>query len=280
MKLLINLLLLTLIVTSTNCTVLKKRYSKGYTIEWHKNYKNSNGLVEEIQPTKVELIDSTLESTENNSQNNTAVIPPSTAELEHDKNSVKRKIDFPKIKSLKELKNNTLNKLIQKDSKEEQPSEKPINIYSTISLALTIALVLIGVIIYLASLTNPFLLLICIFILLGSFIFALVANSQLTKQPETYSHLSKLFTLPSIIIYLLICLALLIFGIVLISLVLASTNLLFLLAGLIAVIIFFALLSLVLTLSILWLRKSYHPLEVKDKNTKPRGRPHNNPYKK
>ncbi len=276
MKLLTSIILFILTVVSiTNCTLLKKRHSVGYKVEWHKNYKKSNDFVEEKEIPRLESIDNSFESIEDSIQFRTEVIRTTTADPKDKKSSLKHKIDTPKIKLISQLKNTTIDKLIQIKSKEEQSSEKPTNLYSIISLALTIALFVLMALIHLITLTNPFLIVIGAFLLLGAFIFALVANSQITKNPKVYNHLSKIFTLPAIITYFLSYLALIILGVIFIFAILNTTFILFLFVGIIFTFIYFALLSLLLFLSVLSLSKS-----LNKKEEKPTVRSYENPYER
>lgn len=63
MKRIITLVLAVILIT--NCTIEKKRYSKGYHIEWNKNHSTSKTIVvEEVKTEKVTLVSKQIEDKE------------------------------------------------------------------------------------------------------------------------------------------------------------------------------------------------------------------------
>jgi len=253
MKRLVQIILISfLTLFFTNCTLLKKRHSSGYKVEWHKNFNKSTDFSKENHPiekkntNKNPFYHTEIESTpihEHDLEKETFVVNNTLTEDVKIQSKLNKPIAF-----------STINKPQKLNIENEK---KPINKEATLAFTLsTIAILLI--LTFFITLSNPILLSIAFGLLIIAFILALYANKALTAEPDRYSDLSKkfiLFTLISYFISLGVLLLLSIIGFVVFCL-LFSTYFLAIL-GLFTAIISILLLTIILLTSINWLKKSY-----------------------
>ena len=206
MKRLVQIILISfLTLFFTNCTLLKKRYSSGYKVEWHKNFNKSTDFSKENHPLE-------KKNTNENPFYHTEIecTPIHEHDLEKETFVVNNTLtEDVKIKSKlnKPIAFSTINKPQKLNVENEK---KPINKEATLAFTLsTIAILLI--LTFFITLSNPILLAIAFGLLIIAFIFAINANKALTADPDKYNNISKKFILFSVIVYFLSLLALLIY---------------------------------------------------------------------
>jgi hypothetical protein len=275
-----------LTVLLTNCTLLKKRHSVGYKVEWNKRFKKSNSFVAEKKSAQKESTDTDTIVTNKETVNKNEL----TSVLEEEGGNVIFKNSTDNIESKSPPSTKTLvnitDKLIKTKIKVVEPNSKQINKNATIGLILSLV-----AIIFLTAFTtlNFYIVLIGVILLVGGFIFALIANKQMTKQLEKFNRLSKLFTLFSAVIYfiglsvLLVWLLAIIAGFFFLLILFLFTNEFPIILALLFIILLLFLLSILVYSIITFvksLKRKSEKQTKKDSRNKPQDEPYDNPYRK
>jgi|GEM_PF-5504910 len=242
MKLFKNITLFLLLgILFTNCTVLKKRYSHGYTVNWNKSNKTETAFTEgtlefdkKIEPNKIQLGNSIIDSLPNES---TLVVIEPVISIEQ---SVKKDIPSLKIEKKAGFYNQVKKTYFN-------TSEETLHIIPESILAFGLSLsALILITLYFITFT-PLLLLIGGTSLVIGFIMAVIANKIRSKNPEKYNKLSKHFIIFSSILYFLTLLGLIITTIIALFLLYAIGSLLAVIGLLFLIIVLLALILITST---------------------------------
>ncbi len=182
-KQIIAITLLSVLVS--NCTLLKKRYSPGYKVEWNKSFKKSNTLVVDennnSSSVKVENEDNeSITSIDTDLFTNPSLTQTKkTLPENHILSNRKKQEHFTKANKKNKI-NITDNS--DKNVKQETLKAEPL---SSVALSLILTAFLLVLILIL---TNSVLLLFFIFPLLFlAFIFSIIAKIQIKKHPNKYT---------------------------------------------------------------------------------------------
>ncbi len=239
-----------LVILSTNCTLLKKRHSVGYKVEWHKHYKKSNALIE-----KNKQLDKTTNSETYQFETDNVVPTPLIKDNLSKEELIIEYDDIIKKTKIQRQFNNSSDRIItiKKKGKLLKPfGKKSNNIFSILAFTLglgSIALILIYLFVsfYLIIL---FLLVHLLFIIL---ILIIVSNCKTINNPYKFNKLSTSFTKLAITFYFLVLLFLGIIGVLQLLLLTSSFGILtnFLIVS------FLFLLTLFLIFSINRIKESY-----------------------
>lgn len=187
MKLLIRFLLFIFIISLTNCTVLKKRYSKGYTIEWNKKYSKVNKPTENTPNTVVNeesnnVVESEIETTYSFKEESKRSEGNDNSSIVKSTRKIGEKTILDNSKAITEIEQTPL-------TDELKVPEKEDNIFSIIAVILsTSALILLILLITLQiGLSAIFIAGLVVFL---AFILASVAKFQILNNKNKYSYFS------------------------------------------------------------------------------------------
>jgi len=197
---LINIIILSLFIV-TSCTTYKKRYSKGYTVDWHKSQKkqkaSEKSLVEE-SPSEAVVVKETEDS---------ELVNFEREEVEKVFNKV-HEFDDAEFKLKKKSKNENINHELnsEKENRDDvvtqKKEKKENNSFAILSFALMLATAFLE---FFKSNINGLSLVTILF----SYILGYIALIQFKKSPEKYTAWTKGLAIISIVVITLFIMILL-----------------------------------------------------------------------